>query len=128
MSESELIAKAYANDWVAAITSNVFVAETTEEAIEIARVGLTVEQKHFKKAREKYNPSGTNNNNESDDDFDTTFIAGTPDEVSEQIHDLRNIGVHNLMMKMNTGQMDHKRVMKSIRLYANHLMPCIDYL
>ena len=105
------------------VSKNVFVAETTEEAIEIARVGLTAEQNHFRKAREKYNPSGTGNNNESGDDFDTTFIAGTPDEVSEQIHDLRNIGVHNLMMKMNTGQMDHKRVMESIRLFANHVMP-----
>lgn len=105
------------------VSKNVFVAETTEEAIEIARVGLIVEQKHFRKAREKYNPSGTGDNDGSGDDFDTTFIAGTPDEVSEQIHDLRNIGVHNLMMKMNTGQMDHKRVMESIRLFANHVMP-----
>ena len=105
------------------VSKNVFVAETTEEAIEIARVGLIVEQNHFREAREKYNPSCTGDNNGSGDDFDTTFIAGTPDEVSEQIHDLRNIGVHNLMMKMNTGQMDHKRVMESIRLFANHVMP-----
>ena len=44
-------------------------------------------------------------------------------EVSEQISELKEIGVHNLMMKMNTGEMDNKKVMRSIELFAKHVIP-----
>ena len=105
------------------VSKNVFVGDSTEEATEIATEGLTREQKHFQQAREKFNPSGTPNNSTSGDDFNSTFIVGTPKEVSEQISELKEIGVHNLMMKMNTGEMDNKKVMRSIELFAKHVIP-----
>ena len=37
--------------------------------------------------------------------------------------ELKNIGVSNLMMKMNTGEMDSEIVRKSIKLFADAVFP-----
>ncbi len=80
-------------------------------------------------ARDKYNPNHVSpdlsppKEEISRTDFDKTFIAGTPKDVSEQISELQNIGVKNLMVKINIGEMDQKIVFRTMELLANHVRP-----
>ena len=105
------------------VSKNVFVAETSSEALEIAQIGLDTEQTHFRKARNDFNPTHTITKKSNPNEFESTFIAGTAEDVCEQILELKNIGVSNLMMKMNTGEMDSEIVRKSIKLFADAVFP-----
>ena len=105
------------------VSKNVFVAETSSEALEIAQIGLDTEQNHFRKARDDFNPTHTITKKSNPNEFESTFIAGTAEDVCEQILELKNIGVSNLMMKMNTGEMDSEIVRKSIKLFADAVFP-----
>ena len=106
------------------VSKNVLVGDSESETIQIARDGLETEQSHFWKARYLFDPPDTaikrqpNSNN-----FDATFIAGTPEQVSGYIHELEEIGVRNLMMKLNTGEMNRKCVKRSIDLFTHEIMP-----
>ena len=110
------------------VNKNIVVAESASEAEEIAFEGYDREQTFFKAARDKYNPGhsskGLSKPKEiSKDDFDNTFIVGTPTDVIEQISELDKIGVKNLMMKINTGEMDQKVVFRTMNLLAKHVKP-----
>ena len=100
------------------VSKNVFVADTSSEAIERAQLGLNTEQNHFRKAREEFNPSHTITKKSNPSEFQSTFIAGNSEDVYEQILELKEIGVSNLMMKMNTGEMEPEIVRKSIKLFS----------
>ena len=109
-------------------SKNVFVAETREEARELLEPGFRRERKHFREAREIYNPEGfppldPNKPLPAGEDFGKACIIGTPDQVADQIASLRDLGVRNLMMKLNVGEMDTKVVQKSIKLFGQHVMP-----
>ena len=104
------------------VSKNVFVADTSSEAIERAQLGLHTEQSHFRKAREEFNPSHTITKKSNPSEFQSTFIAGNAEDVYEQILELKEIGVSNLMMKMNTGEMEPEIVRKSIKLFSEDVM------
>ena len=104
------------------VSKNVFVADTSSEAIERAQLGLNTEQNHFRKAREEFNPSHTITKKSNPNEFQSTFIAGNAEDVYEQILELKEIGVSNLMMKMNTGEMEPEIVRKSIKLFSEDVM------
>ena len=104
------------------VSKNVFVADTSSEAIERAQLGLNTEQNHFRKAREEFNPSHTITKKSNPSEFQSTFIAGNSEDVYEQILELKEIGVSNLMMKMNTGEMEPEIVRKSIKLFSEDVM------
>ena len=109
-------------------SKNVFVAESYERARELAQPGFDRERKHFREARELYNPEGfppldPNKPLPVGERFDGAFIAGTPAQVADGIAELRDAGVRNLMMKMNVGEMDTADVQNSIRLFAEKVMP-----
>ena len=57
------------------------------------------------------------------EDFERACIIGTPEQVADQIAELRDAGVRNLMMKMNVGEMDTNAVQDSIRLFGDRVMP-----
>jgi len=110
------------------VNKNIVVAESRSEAEEIAFDGYTREQTFFKAARDKYNPkSGSQGLSKpreiSKKDFDNIFITGTPRDVAEQISELDEIGVKNLMMKINTGEMDQSIVFRTMDLLAEHVKP-----
>ena len=110
------------------VNKNIVVAESRSEAEEIAFDGYTREQTFFKAARDKYNPKsgslGLSKPREiSKKDFDNIFITGTPKDVAEQISELDKIGVKNLMMKINTGEMDQSIVFRTMDLLAEHVKP-----
>ena len=109
-------------------SKNVFVAETYEEARDLCEPGFKRERRHFREAREIYNPEGFPPLDPSKplpagEDFEKACIVGTPDQVAEQIAALRDLGVRNLMMKLNVGEMDTHAVQRSIKLFGQHVMP-----
>ena len=107
---------------------DLFVADSYDEAREIAEEGFARERYHFRHARELYNPGGLppldpNRPVPAGESFEHSFIIGTPSQVAEQIAEMRDIGVRNLMLKLNTGEMDPQLVEKSMRLLGEHVMP-----
>ena len=107
---------------------DLFVADSYDEALEIAATGFERERTHFRRARELYNPGGfpppdPNRPVPAGEVLEHSFILGTPSQVAEQVAVMRDIGVRNLMLKLNTGEMDTHRVQKSMRLFGEKVMP-----
>ena len=109
-------------------SKNLFVAESAEEAMEIAAPGFARERKHFRAARENFNPDGfpaldPNAPLPAGQDINKAFIIGTPKQAAEQLAEIRDAGARNLMLKMNVGEMDTEKVQKSMKLFADKVMP-----
>jgi len=107
---------------------DLFVAESYDEAYEVAAAGFQRERHHFRHARELYNPGGLpppdpNRPVPAGESFEHSFIVGTPSQVADQIAEMRDIGVRNLMLKLNTGEMDTKGVQNSMRLLGEKVLP-----
>ncbi len=107
---------------------DLFVAESHDEAYEIAAAGFERERAHFRLARELYNPGGLpppdpNRPVPAGESFEHSFIVGTPPQVAEQVAEIRDIGIRNLMLKLNTGEMDTHRVQRSMQLFGEQVMP-----
>ena len=107
---------------------DLFVADSHGEALEIAQAGFERERTHFRRARELYNPGGfpppdPNRPVPAGESLEHSFILGTPTQVAEQVAAMRDIGVRNLMLKLNTGEMDTRQVQKSMRLFGEKVMP-----
>ncbi len=106
------------------VSKNVLVGDSELEAVQIAKDGLDTEQNHFWKARDLFNPPGREQKRQPNSkNFESQFIAGTPDQVSDGISELEEIGVRNLMMKLNTGEMNRDYVGRSIDLFTQEIMP-----
>ena len=109
-------------------SKNVFVAESYSEARELCEPGFLRERTHFREAREIYNPEGFPPLDPSKplpagEDFEKACIVGTPSQVADQVAQLRDLGVRNLMMKLNVGEMDSEAVRHSIQLFGTEIMP-----
>ena len=107
---------------------DLFVADSYDEAHEIAAAGFERERTHFRQARELYNPGGfpppdPNRPIPAGESLEHSFIMGTPSQVAEQVAAMRDIGVRNLMLKMNVGEMDTHKVQKSMRMLGEKVMP-----
>ena len=107
---------------------DLFVAESYDEALEIASAGFERERTHFRQAREQYNPGGfpppdPTRPRPPGEVLEQAFILGTPSQVADQVAEMRDIGVRNLMLKLNTGEMDTTQVRKSMRLFGDEVMP-----
>ena len=110
---------------------DLFVAESYDEALEVAAAGFERERTHFRKAREDYNPEGfpppdPNRPMPPGEVLEQAFILGTPSQVAEQVAEMRDVGVRNLMLKLNTGEMDTGKVRKSMRLFGEKVMPLFN--
>ena len=107
---------------------DLFIADSYEEAHEIAAAGFERERTHFRQARELYNPGGfpppdPNRPIPAGESLEHSFIMGTPSQVAEQVAAMRDIGVRNLMLKLNVGEMDTSKVQKSMRMFGEKVMP-----
>ena len=107
---------------------DLFVAESYDEAHELAAAGFERERTHFRQARELYNPGGfpppdPNRPIPAGESLEHSFIMGTPSQVAEQVAAMRDIGVRNLMLKLNVGEMDTHKVQKSMRMLGEKVMP-----
>ena len=110
------------------VSRNLMVADSYSEAREKAEHGFARERKHFRTARELYNPGGfpppdPNKPVSPGEDLDASFVMGTPSQVAEQVSELRRIGVRNLMLKLNIGEMPQDHVRDSMRLFGEKVMP-----
>ena len=61
------------------VSKNVFVSESSSQALEIARNSLEVEQNHFRKARNNFNPGNAINSPSNSNDFESTFLTSPED-------------------------------------------------
>lgn len=109
-------------------SKNLFVAESADEAMELAKPGFDRERKHFRAAREDFNPDGFPPLDPSaplpaGEDINRACIIGTPSQVADRIAEFRDAGARNLMLKMNMGEMDTEQVQKSMKLFAEKVMP-----
>ena len=107
---------------------DLFVADSYDEAHEIAAAGFERERTHFRQARELYNPGGfpppdPNRPIPAGESLEHSFIMGTPSQVAEQVAAMRDIGVRNLMLKLNVGEMDTHKVQKSMWMFGEKVMP-----
>lgn len=107
---------------------DLFVADSYDEAFEIAAAGFERERTHFRQARELYNPDGFPPSDPSrplpaGEILEQSFIIGTPTQAAEQIAAMRDVGVRNLMLKLNVGEMDTRKVQQSMRLFGDQVMP-----
>lgn len=116
---------AYDQCWA---SRDLFVADSYDEALEIAAAGFERERTHFRQAREQYNPDGfpppdPNRPVPAGEVLEHSFIIGTPAQAAEQIAAMRDIGVRNLMLKLNVGEMDTQQVQRSMRLFGAKVLP-----
>jgi alkanesulfonate monooxygenase SsuD/methylene tetrahydromethanopterin reductase-like flavin-dependent oxidoreductase (luciferase family) len=104
----------------------IFVAETRDEAIRLARPYLEEKYKVYHAwGQDKAMPKG------DDDlslDFDELtrdrFLFGSPDEVTEQIVGYnKTLGVTHLMLGLHWVGMPHSQVTDSMHLFAEEVMP-----
>ena len=108
---------------------DLFVAETYEEALEIASAGFERERTAFPprprtvQPRRISTPADPNRPAPPGEVLEQAFILGTPSQVADQVAEMRDIGVRNLMLKLNTGEMDTHQVRKSMRLLGDKVMP-----
>ncbi len=107
---------------------DLFVSESYDEALEIAAEGFERERTHFRRAREDYNPGGfpppdPNRPAPAGEVLEHAFIIGNPSQVADEVAAMRDVGVRNLMLKLNVGEMDTHNVQKSMRLFGEKVMP-----
>ena len=98
----------------------VFVAETTEEAIRIARGPLL----------QKYDTYRSWDNENVDDDGrfealrDDLLVVGSPDDVIEELEWYANtFGVDHLILRSQWPEMPHEDANRSLRLFAEEVVP-----
>ncbi len=109
---------------------NVVVANTYTEARDVAEQGFARERKHFRAAREMFNPNGFAPQSGSgttsvSEDLSMSFIMGTPSQVVDEIAAMDDAGVRNLMLKFNTGETDTQRAQASMNLFGDKVMPLL---
>ena len=112
------------------VTKNMVVASTHEEATRIVEEGFTREFEHAKDARQRLNPPGTAAATATASGGDgrslrDMSIFGTPRQVADHVAALRDLGVPNLMLKFNIGEMRTSEVEQSMRLFAEEVRPLL---
>ena len=105
-----------------------YLAESDQEALEVATEALGRYQAHLLEARIKYNPGGVPPRPPgqaplASEIVDIAFLAGTPRRVAEQIAELKDVGVRNLLLNFNVGQMPPDQVERSLRLFGEKVLP-----
>ena len=101
-----------------------FVAETQEEAEEVAREGMRSRAK-------KWLERGATDTQSQVDDLETYVdemlrqrFVGTPEQVVDRIEDFRDsVGVENVICVYNWRHVDHDDVLDSIELFGEEVVP-----
>ena len=58
-----------------------------------------------------------------DEMWDQTLIFGDPDRCAAKIAELQGMGVHSLLCWMVFGGLEHRKVLRSMELFAREVMP-----
>ncbi len=109
------------------IRRSVYLADTTEQALEEAVPAFQAERNHISEARERFNPK------EYPDPIPTPpsisampehyLLAGSPKSVAESIAELRDLGARNVLLGMAPSDLPRDKVAKSMRLFAEKVSP-----
>ncbi len=107
-----------------------YVAESDDEAREVAEGALRRFRAHLLDARIKYNPGGVpprdpNQPTPPAEMVEHAFLAGTPETVAAGIKELEGIGLRNLLLNPNVGQIPLEQVEKSMRLFGDKVLPLV---
>jgi alkanesulfonate monooxygenase SsuD/methylene tetrahydromethanopterin reductase-like flavin-dependent oxidoreductase (luciferase family) len=123
--EEEAVEKALDETWA---QRALYVADSNEEALEVATVALKRYRHHLDDSRRKYNPGGLPPRKpgtppSANEMVEHAFLAGTPRRIAEQIAALKDVGVRNLLLNVNVGQMPPEQVEGSMRLFGEKVLP-----
>ena len=104
------------------------VADSDDEALEVAAVALSRYRHHLEESRRLYNPGGLPPREPGAplppaEVVEHAFVAGTPQRVAEQIAALQHAGVRNLLLNVNVGQLPPAQVERSMRLFGAKVLP-----
>ena len=110
------------------VQRGLYMGESDQAALEVATGALARFRKHIADARINYNPGGLpprppGRGPDPGEVVETTFLAGTPEKVIEQIAELKDAGARNLLLNMNVGQIPHKQVEKSMQIFGEKVLP-----
>ena len=105
-----------------------FVCDSDQEGVEIAEAGLARYKAHLLDARVRFNPGGApppppGTPIPASEKVEHAFLAGTPNTVAGKLEELRDIGVRNVLLNPNVGQIDPGKVERSLRLFGEKVMP-----
>jgi alkanesulfonate monooxygenase SsuD/methylene tetrahydromethanopterin reductase-like flavin-dependent oxidoreductase (luciferase family) len=104
------------------------VAESDQEAQDIAGPALDRYRKHLLDARINYNISEVPAVDPSQprppgEVVEQAFLAGTPRRVAELVDELKDIGARNVMLNANVGQIEPQHVERTLRLFGEQVIP-----
>jgi alkanesulfonate monooxygenase SsuD/methylene tetrahydromethanopterin reductase-like flavin-dependent oxidoreductase (luciferase family) len=58
-----------------------------------------------------------------EDLLEKTLIFGDPDRCCKKIQELQDIGANRVLCWMVFGGLEHRKVLRSMKLFAEHVMP-----
>jgi alkanesulfonate monooxygenase SsuD/methylene tetrahydromethanopterin reductase-like flavin-dependent oxidoreductase (luciferase family) len=105
-----------------------YVADSNEEAEEMATVALKRYRHHLDESRRRYNPGGLPPRKPGvpatpNEMVEHAFLVGTPKRVAEQVAALKDVGVRNVLLNVNVGQMVPEQVERSMQLFGEKVLP-----
>jgi alkanesulfonate monooxygenase SsuD/methylene tetrahydromethanopterin reductase-like flavin-dependent oxidoreductase (luciferase family) len=123
--ENEAVENALDQTWA---QRALYVADSDEEALDVATMALKRYRHHLDEARRRYNPGGLPPRKPEappspNEMVEHAFLAGTPKRVAEQVAALRQAGVRNLLLNVNVGQMPPEQVERSMKLFGEKVLP-----
>ena len=123
--EKEAVENALDQTWA---QRALYVADSDEEALDVATMALKRYRHHLDEARRRYNPRGLPPRKPEappspNEMVEHAFLAGTPKRVAAQVEALREAGVRNLLLNVNVGQMPPERVERSMKLFGEKVLP-----
>jgi alkanesulfonate monooxygenase SsuD/methylene tetrahydromethanopterin reductase-like flavin-dependent oxidoreductase (luciferase family) len=121
----------------AAIWRHVYVADSAAQAEDELSAALLHGRHHMNEARDAFNPADfqiddrflndwTNSKSRDEDALKFTLantLYGTPAQIRDKVAELKDIGVEHLLCQMSFGYIGHERIQKSMRLFAEQVMP-----
>ena len=123
--EEEAVENALDQTWA---QRALYVADSDEEALDMASMALRRYRHHLDEARRRYNPGGLPPRRPEappspNEMVEHAFLAGTPKRVAEQVAALREAGVRNVLLNVNVGQMPPEQVERSMKLFGEKVLP-----
>lgn len=123
----EAVEKAQDDTWA---QRAIYVGYDDQECLKVAEAALGRYQEHLRNARVKYNPGGLPPRPPGQaplpgEVVEHAFLAGTPKRVAKQIEELKSVGVRNLMLNFNVGQIPADQVESSMRLFGEKVLPLV---
>ena len=123
--DDEFVARAMDESW---IWRNIYVAETDSEAESLASRVHRASRRHIDETRLRLNTAeemASVSTGLADPRFrvENSMIFGSPDTVVKRIETLQRIGVGGLILQFRVGPMSWEDNERSMRLFANRVMP-----